>query len=374
MIEAVKFNTRKNNSIPLLNKDVEVIGNFFDVVPDGTIFSKEGLPMFVVRMKTSGLMYLAEHYKNKYNINIQVLEFQSNQSEFQMNSYDAMALYNKLNEKYFLSIFNSPTDVTQGFIITLTNKDRRLMHAIPIVCGKEKNECFALILDPFFGDHSSPNIYSSAIIAAKFFNEKFNIKANYNVNLYCHNTKLQADHHSCGIFAIDAIKNSLIKNKQGISRMLKEYQDIFINLDPFQNINKMHIRFFNVHPNVLKLSQFTESLKSDTIISQDSPISLNKFYTNNKIKIKYKKSIEAYNPDSNFITLNQRTEGVEIKEINSKLILKGHEYAKLILSANPDIAISNQYNPNYWIKIINNEKSDKLNIIQMIRKMRKQIH
>jgi hypothetical protein len=331
----------------LLNKDVEILGRYFDVVPDGNIFTQNAMPIFSVRLKAEGINIIADYYSKKYAIDIKTAIYNFNSENFTMYPNDASSVYQHETIKKHFDFHSLKINGARGLIITLVNKDARLMHAIPIIYGfNEFGKKFVVIMDPYFEyEDGSIEAHTSSLIAAKFFYQNFN-----NIDIYCHNEKLIADHHSCAIVACDLLKNCLVKDAKILKTMLSnKIKTISIHSNCIFNINK-----FELNSEILKFSQLSNSYKSMSSSENvsRSRISFFDYINRNKILVNYYKEPEPYDPSK--MLLPSDLNGFVKKEINAKLLKKGHQYAKLIMKLTG--YKGTLYNPDYWLRVIDSQK------------------
>ena len=60
-----------NEEYSILNKDIELCGQYFDVVPDGNLYTIDDMPIFAIRMRASDIqintLYI-QTIQDKYTI------------------------------------------------------------------------------------------------------------------------------------------------------------------------------------------------------------------------------------------------------------------------------------------------------------------
>ena len=89
----------------LLNKDVEMQGKYFDVVPDGNLFTLDDYPIFAVRMRPFGIDKIMDIYNRKYNIKTSVLTYKLNTNQYMLYSNNSRQMYLTQKEQ-LLKFFN----------------------------------------------------------------------------------------------------------------------------------------------------------------------------------------------------------------------------------------------------------------------------
>lgn len=341
-----------NNQCIIQNKDVEMLGKYFDVVPDGNLLTKHGVPIFAVRMRYPGIHVITRYYMQKYKILIDVKPFTVNTNEHTMYSTDAMLIYkNEEFVKSTINFSNAKNNRFVGLIVCMINQDSRLMHAIPIIYGiNANNQKCVMMMDPCYEYNDQIDPFSASIIGAKYIKEYFP-----DVNIFVHKTKMQADHHSCGIMACDILKNALAENGRVVKQMMST------NIQPItvECPNPLSLVLTKLHAEILKLSQIKKAYLDETSLENVSryKIQFSEYIQNNTVNLKYYAEKTPYNPEKLLINT---TETENLKPINTKLLIKGHQYAKLINTVLKNIGLEKEINPrynsDYWIKLIKLEK------------------
>jgi hypothetical protein len=340
----------------ITNKSLEFLTDYFDIVPDGNLFLQSGMPVFAVRMRHNGTKIILQYYGKKHNINIQTFCFVSNEENFSIYYTHAKMLYENKSVDV-LKYFNF-NDLKQnefaGIIFNIVNSSHRLMHSIPIVYGKnDQNKNVIILLDPYFESNGKPDYYSSTIIGAKYFYDNMP-----NIEIYCHNQHIQADHHSCGIFACNVLKNMLVDNAKITKDIIgnKIHEKVIIN----QNDDCIGFNKINLHQEILKFSQLSSTINAirqnkDIDVSKYK-ISFDKYIEKNSAIMRYVKNKNSYNPNDIAIVDHST---LDDKKVNLKILQKGHEYAKIIMNLleNAEVEkILRRYNPDYWLTLIKLEK------------------
>ena len=348
----------KLNDYKLLNKDVEICSKYFDVVPDGNLFTLDDTPIFAVRMRPFGINKIIEMYKNKYHFDTAVLTYKINDNQYTLYSSDSLNMYITQREQLlkFFDFNNVKENEFKGVIIAVCNSDDRLIHAIPFLYGKCDNRKKIIFLDAFY----MLDCHSGCIIGANFFQQNIS-----DIDCYCHGITIQADHHSCGIIACDFVKNCL-KNKAKIAKkiiknvkMRSVIHDEFSDKDFVVNVYDLpkELQKFSQ----LKINQTKEKLFENSKNSNDKKKTAN-WFSHHIRKLIYRRDPEPYNPDGQIVPDSE----IEEKEINTALIEKGHKYADWIIN---ETKMKIDYNSKYWLSVIKEQKED--NIFKKIMKLLK---
>lgn len=336
---------KSKNEYNLLNRDVEICTKYFDVVPDGNLFTLDDVPIFAIRMRPFGIDKIMEIYQKKYNIDVQVLTYKINEKQYMIYSSDSRQIYLTQKEQ-LLKYFNFDVlkdNEFKGIIIAVSNQDNRLVHAIPYIYGKINGRKKIIFLDPF----SSLNCYSGCIIGCSFFQQYF-----LDIDCYCHGKIIQADHHSCGIIACDFVKKCL-QHKAKIAKkilnsvkMKTKLHDTDSNRDFYINIYDlpMELKIFSQ----LHIKEMQEQSIEDTNSSEEKKQRENWFLKHIR-KLIYRRDPEPYDPDGQIVPDSQ----IEEKEINTTLIEKGHKYADWIIK---ETKMAINYDSKYWLSIIRKQK------------------
>jgi hypothetical protein len=366
--ESVENESISNN---LLNSDIEMLGSYFDVVPDGNIFTLDMMPIFAVRLKSKGISIIASHYYKKHNINIDVISYVINCDRHTLYQYDAKLIYSDksgLIDKIVFDQLQYKKDYFQGIAITVTNKNNGLMHTIPLVYGFDKkgNKIF-VALDAYYNIGETIDENCSAILLCKFIKSHFP-----DAQLFVHNTKIQSDHHSCSIVACDIIKNFLIRDAKLLKKEILTSKPIQIPIN--DNTSILEANLINMPPEILKLSQFSsiyQSVNQDSLVTKYK-IKIAEYLNNKKNTFKYYKEPEPYDSSKLVIPIGEK---LQEKVINTSLILKGHQYAAIVMKETGSKFKDKYYDPNYWINLIKLKKQStediKSNIITWIKNSRK---
>ena len=357
------FTNRENaNKYNLLNKDIETQGKYFDVVPDGNLFTMDDMPIFAVRMRPMGIAHIMNIYEKKYHFHTDVLTYKINTDQYTLYSNNSQQMYNTQRDillKYF-NFDSCKSNEFKGIIIVITNNDNRMIHAIPYIYGVVENRKKIIFLDPFF----APDMGSGCVIGADFFYRAYN----GNIDCYCHGETVQADHHSCGIIACDFIKNCLSNNYKIVKKILSNVL-MRTEVYSYNEEGNSYINIFDLPTELRKFAQVKfHQVYSDSIenskTDEEKKIKHNWFINHIKTLI-YRRDPEPYNPNGK---IYPDSESVK-KEINTSLIEKGHKYAGWIVK---DLKQQTDYNSKYWISLIREQCEGNI-IKKLIRKARKMI-
>ena len=345
----------------LLNKDVELCGKYFDVVPDGNLYTNDDTPIFAVRMRPMGINYIMNSYKQKYNFETSVLTYKINTNQYTLYSDNSAQMYLTQRElliKYF-DFYKLKNNEWKGVIIVVVNKDDRMIHAIPYLYGLVNDRKKIIFLDPFF----APDMGSGCIIGADFFYREYNGE----IDCYCHGETIQADHHSCGIIACDFVKNCL-KNKAKLTN--KIMQNVIMKTDVYNysngTISKVYV--FDLPAELKKFAQVkTDTLCQNVVERSENDETKQKtrnWFSNHMRTLIYRRDPEPYNPTGNLIP---EQDGYK-KNINTSLLEKGHQYAGKIVK---DLHQNTQYNSKYWLSVIREQKNT--NVLKTMLNITKKI-
>lgn len=351
------FNQTNSNEYHLLNRDVELCTKYFDVVPDGNLFTLDDAPIFAIRMRPFGIDKIMEIYKKKYNCDVQVLTYKINEKQYMIYSSDARQMYLTQKEQ-LLTYFNFDElndNEFKGIIIAVSNQDNRLVHAIPYIYGKVDGRKKIIFLDPF----SSLNCYSGCIIGCSFFQQYF-----LDIDCYCHGKIIQADHHSCGIIACDFVKKCL-QHKAKITKkilnnvkMKTKLHDFDSNRDFYVNVYELPIELKMFSQ--LNIKQTQEQSMEDCKNSEEKKQRENWFLKHIR-KLIYRRDPEPYNPEGQIVPDSE----MEEKEINTTLIEKGHKYADWIIKETKMVI---NYDSKYWLSMIREQNRQNL-LIKLVKQI-----
>ena len=243
----LNLNSSNIKQYNILNHDIEICGNYFDVVPDGNLFTLDDLPIFAVRMRPMGILHIMNSYNKKYNINTKVLTYKLNSNQYTLYSSDSREMY-KTQKDAILKFFDfsqCKNNEFKGIIIVITNKDDRMIHAIPYIYGIIDNKKKIIFLDPYF----ELNIFSGCVIGADFFYQNIN-----GIECYCHGETIQADHHSCGIIACDFVKNCLKSNAK-LAKKILDSVIMRVEVKSLHNNSTSYVNSFDLPVELKKFSQ-----------------------------------------------------------------------------------------------------------------------
>ena len=349
------------NTYHVLNKDVELCGKYFDVVPDGNLYTIDNSPIFAIRMRAMGIRHIMDMYQQKYGFNTDVLEYKIHAYQYMLYSSDVAQMYNTQKEtliKYF--DFSTCKDGEfRGVIIVATNEDDRMIHAIPYIYGVVNGRKKLIFLDSFF----ALNIDSGCIIGADFFYRAYN----GDIDCYCHGETVQADHHSCGIIACDFIKNCLQNNNKVVKKILKSVK-MRAEIDNNVTEKKTYVNVYSLPSELLRFSQTKHNkafeISITDVSNEQEKQEKYKWFANHTRTLIYHKDPDPYNPIGEVMP---SVDG-EKKLINTSLLEKGHKYAGQIVK---DLKQNTVYNSNYWLSIIREQKED--NVIRSFIKRARRI-
>ena len=344
----------------LLNKDVETCSDYFDVVPDGNLYTFDDYPIFAIRMRPKGIYHIMDRYNKKYKISCEVLTYKINEKQYTLytnNTYE-MYLKQKNNILQYFDFERCSDGDFKAIIIVVVNNDNRTIHAIPYIYGKINFRKKIIFLDPFY----SIDLGSGCIVGAEFFYNNYD-----DIDCYCHGFNIQADHHSCGIIACDFVKNCL-KNKAKLAKQILENVKMRTTINNPDNGLTTTLNIYELPNELKKFSQtrIQEVKEKNINESKNSEEKENKnnWFSSHFRKLIYRRDPEPYNPDGLVIPENN---GI-IKEINTALLEKGHKYAKKIIK---EVGNISDYNANYWLTLI--KEQDGGNIIKKIIKRARKI-
>ena len=119
-----------NTTYQVRNKDVELLGEYFDVVPDGNLYTLDDYPIFAVRMRPMGIKRIMEMYEKKYKFQTKVLTYKINSDQYTLYSDNARQMYSTQADeilKYF--DFNScENNSFKGVIMVVVNDTRNSLY------------------------------------------------------------------------------------------------------------------------------------------------------------------------------------------------------------------------------------------------------
>ena len=344
----------------LLNKDVEMQGKYFDVVPDGNLFTLDDYPIFAVRMRPFGIDKIMDIYNRKYNIKTSVLTYKLNTNQYMLYSNNSRQMY--LTQKEQLLKFFNFDELSNnefiGLIITIVNEDNRLVHAVPYVYGKVDGRKKIIFLDAFGG----LNCFSGCIIGAGFFQQNIT-----DIDCYCHGNAVQGDHHSCGIIACDFVKNCLRNNAKLTYKILRSVKMRTVVRD-FEYDQDIEVNVYELPAELKKFSQLGINKAKDTTIkdtkNEEEKQQRIGWFSNHIRKLMYRRDPEPYNPDGQIVPDAVREE----KQINTSLLEKGHKYAGWIMK---EEKLMLNYNPKYWLDMIRGQNIDNifLRFVKQVKKL-----
>ena len=345
----------------LLNRDVEWCCKYFDVVPDGNLYTMDDTPIFAIRMRPMGIKHIMDMYDKKYGFHTEVLTYKLNSHQYTLYSSNSKQMYVTQEDsiiRYF-DFSQCKNKEFRGIIIVITNAEDRMIHAIPYIYGMMNGKRKLIFLDPYF----EPDLGSGCVIGADFFYKKYQGE----INCYCHGETIQADHHSCGIIACDVVKNCL-KNKAKIVHKILDNVVMRKEVQNHEGLPTSFIYIYNLPIEIRKFSQLnTTKAKDDSLAEskteEETQHRWNWFVNHLRILI-YRRDPEPYNPNGE---LMPKTDGCK-KQINTSLLEKGHKYAEKIIK---DTKQPTEYSARYWLSLIK-EQGDEHNIIKsLIRRARR---
>jgi len=356
-------NTSNQQIYHVLNKDVEVCNEYFDVVPDGNLYTMDDSPIFAIRMRAKGIAHIMNLYQKKYNFYTNVLTYQIRTNQYSIYTSDIIQMYNTQKDeilKYF-DFSQCKNNSFRGTIIVASNKYERMVHAIPYIYGVINEKKKIIILDAFF----SPDTGSGSIISADFFYQAYN----GDIDCYCHGQPVQADHHSCGIIACDFIKNCL-QNDAKVAKKIIDSVKMRIEIESRNLSKKTYINIFKLPSELCRFSQIKHNKAFELSLSEASQEQekqeRNTWFLNHIRTLIYRKNKDPYNPIDEILP----TRSGEKKLINTSLLEKGHKYAGQIVK---DLDQKTSYNSRYWLSLIRGQKEENMirKIIRATRKMLK---
>ena len=350
-----------DSSYHVLNKDVELCGKYFDVVPDGNLYTMDDAPIFAIRMRPMGIAHIMQNYQKKYGFHTDILTYKINSDQYTLYTNNALQMYNTQKDaliKYF-DFSKCGQNNFRGIIIVITNNADRLIHAIPYLYGVVDGRKKIIFLDPFF----NPDIGSGCIIGADFFYRVHN----GDIDCYCHGETIQADHHSCGIIACDFIKLCL-KNNCKIAKKIMKNVVMRTEIDNNVNIVNSWVNIYSLPTELRRFSQIrhdkAQQASVDEVSDESEKNDRSGWFAKHIRTLIYRKDPEPYNPVGDVIP---QQEGVK-KSVNTSLLEKGHQYAGQIVK---DLKQNTSYNSKYWLSLIREQKEG--NIIGRLMKRAKHI-
>ena len=332
----------------LLNKDVEIQGKYFDVVPDGNLFTLDDYPIFAVRLRPFGIDKIMDIYNRKYHIKSSVLTYKLNSNQYMLYSNNSRQLYLTQHEALlkFFNFDNLNDNEFAGIIIAITNEDERLVHAIPYLYGKVDGRKKIIFLDAFGG----LNCFSGCIIGAGFFQQ--NIP---DIDCYCHGDAIQGDHHSCGIIACDFVKNCLRNNAKLAHKILKRVK-MKTTVRDFEYDKDIDVNVYDLPTELKKFSQLGMNKAKDAVMNDakndNEKQQRTGWFASHIRKLFYRRDPEPYNPDGQIVPDAVRAEWIIREE-------------KLMLN----------YNPKYWLDMIREQDGNNrfLRFVKQVKKLVEEI-
>lgn len=355
------------------NSDVAISNNYFDVLPAMQIYSLNLIPIFSVRLKSLGIMELINYYRSKYHINIILYPYKINTEDVMMCKTHAHKLFSQSTN--FIEYLDFDTIKNGGFcgmIISITNKNGLLVHAIPIIIGKKHDGTKVSILLDAYSVYSNgtPDIDSGALICAKYIKENFSNQ----IEIYVQKDPIQADFHSCGVIALDIVKNFLVRSRKITRDTISSGNKCIITYPDGKEIEVIN---FEMQPEIKKFAQsykLIDGISKTTHITKQN-IVFHDYIDKNKMDVLYYKNVHyGYSPHEAILPIDE--DELTRKTINAKILKKGHEYAKIIIQRlqEKSIILSQKYNPDYWLSIISRknkgESSDFLKFIKKVKPYR----
>lgn len=348
------------------NSDIEILTDYFDIIPESTLFTDDLMPIFTVRFKTNGLLELVDFYSKKYDINLNVFGYICDSKKHNMCFREVSMLFTKesgiLKHCNFCNL--KDTSSYKGVIINLVNKDHRLMHAMPMIFGRDKDgQKIIIMLDRFFNSFGYPDGDSSYVLrSARLFKEVYGD----DVIVYCHDHLIQVDMHSCTIFAIDLLKCAL-RTKKMIKEIINNSSDVEIK---YSDGNEIIIKKYNIPDQMLCLVQKnSEDFDVSKYKTNKDKNDFEMFYKDLKSKEKiffvntaFEKS-NGYDENHKILPIENH-EYFIMKKINTNLIIKAHKYAFILMQIlkRKNLKIIDyrnkleiKYSPKYWINILENK-------------------
>ena len=233
---------------PLKNKDVEVQGKYFDIVPDGNLYTLDDSPIFAIRMRPFGINEIIKKYCKSYKFNAKVLTYKLNSPEYSLYTDDTERMYSSQKER-MIEYFNFEelkNDEMRGIVIAITNSDDRLVHALPILYGFHKGKKRVIFLDSCWNF----NLGSGAVVGAKFFKDNYK-----DIDCYCHNETIQADHHSCGIIACDFLKECLRSKAKLARKIMDSAENSVVDVQDYRAGTTFELHTYNLPSKLARFSQ-----------------------------------------------------------------------------------------------------------------------
>ena len=349
-----------NKDYPILNKDIEVRGKYFDIVPDGNLYTLDDYPIFAIRMRPAGINHIISFYKKKYQIECLVLTYKIQSNQYTLYTSDTKRMYEEQGGE-MLKFFNfsmCKEGEFKGAVVVITNQDDRMIHAIPFLYGIVNNRRKLIFLDAFF----SPDLGSGCIVGADFFYNAYSGE----IDCYCHGNNIQADHHSCGIIACDFVKNCL-KNKAQLAKKIIHSQFVKTQIDNYENQTQSSVFIYELPAELKKFSQLSrESVRNQVMCeckSEDEKKNRGLWFLNHLHTLLYRRDLEPYNPENPVVPKKPGQE----KSINTSLLEKGHKYAGMIIK---DLGQQTDYNYKYWLSLIRGQNT-RGNIFRRLMKFTK---
>lgn len=351
-----------NDTYNLKNSDVESCTEYFDIVPDGNLYTFDGTPIFAVRMRVKGVERIMEMYKNKYKFKADVLSYKINSNQYTLYSSDLRQMYLTQKEavKYFFNFDSLKPNEMKGMIIVVANSDDRMIHAVPYIYGTVDGRKKVIFLDPF----GEINCYSGCIVGAEFFYNNYQ-----DIDCYCHGRTLQADHHSCGIIACDFLKNCLKNNAKLAKKIMK---CVKMRTEVFDDANGLRtvVNVFETPNELVKFSQVSPKKAEEDVINGifngNEKENRHHWFMDHIRTLLYYRDPNPYDPTANVIV--DDIENIEKKEINTAFLEKGHKYAELIMQ---EVGQVEGYNPKYWLSVIRGQNEKSSSVVRFIKTLRK---
>lgn len=330
----------------LRNLDFEINTDYFDIVPDEKILTKNLWPIFNVRFKTKGLITLSKIYKENFNINIQTHGIVIEKNLHSISSDEVKGLFLDENQDLFdfLNLNTIAENETKGIIINFVNKDRKLTHSSPVLINKNNNIVNIILFDNIFYFLGKVDEDCLTIQFGRFIKSKFK-----DVKIYCSDFKFVKDQNSCSILAFEILKR-VISEKN----LLKNIIQSAVN---FTEDNS----FF-----LIKIPNELHDISQGLSFKEEK----NNQYVKN---ILFRNNSQSYNP-FNIKILEE--EFYIKKDINLMLHFLGHKFAQEILdkiNKEEKEKIIQKYNPSYWMQKINEKEETKLSFSKQIINIRRNI-
>ena len=335
----------KDDIYHVLNKDVELCGDYFDVVPDGNLYTMDDAPIFAIRMRAMGVRYIMDSYQQKYGFTTKVITYKIHTNQYMLYSDNVSQMYNTQKE-YLLKYFDfdcCKDNEFKGVIIVVINEDNRMIHSIPYVYGVVNGRKKIIFLDPFF----ALNARSGCIIGANYFYQTYNGE----IDCYCHGERIKADHHSCGILACDFIKNCLQNNGKIVKKILNNVR-MRAEIEGTTK-TKSYINVYSLPSELLRFTQIKHNEAFDISVKSapnwQEKEKMHNWFTHHIRTLIYRKDPEPYDPNGEV----KPSKKGEKKLINTSLLEKGHKYAGQIVKG---LKQDTEYNSKYWLSLIREQK------------------